>query len=111
MFFNTHTLIESQTPNEGFLTEVVIHVFIMELLLQIRLDFDTFVITGPSTATVTGKWLTWVLEPEVYTTETQCSTDIFGVTGVPSVPNVCGTLTGDHCEFELVTYVFIFSSC
>jgi len=67
---------------------------------QIRLDFDTFVITGPSTATVTGKWLTWVLEPEVYTTETQCSTDIFGVTGVPSVPNVCGTLTGDHLYFD-----------
>ena len=63
---------------------------------QIRLDFDTFVITGPSTKTITSTLLYYEVEPENYVQYSQCSTDIFGISNAPTVPPLCGTLTGDH---------------
>jgi hypothetical protein len=65
------------------------------IFLQIRLDFSTFVISGPSTLTAsvatgpTGKEVSFA---------TQCLTDTFSLTGpIGSVPPViCGTNTGEH---------------
>ena len=68
--------------------------------LQIRLDFQTFAISGPSTdtnsiglavgiqkAVGTGKKLSYA---------SRCSTDSFEITNTPNVPVLCGTLTGEH---------------
>jgi hypothetical protein len=72
---------------------------------QLRIDFNSFVIAGPSTITTsaytelngvptaTGKGV-------VVSTATQCLTDAFSVTGpggsVP--PVICGTNTGQHSK-------------
>ena len=75
------------------------------LFFQLRLDFSTFVIAGPSTITLTalaelnGNVVT---KPGVpVSLATQCLTDTFSVTGPSgSVPPViCGTNTGEHSEF------------
>ena len=72
---------------------------------QIRLDFNTFVIAGPSTSTYstgqeTGGSLTFGNGNPV-TTYTQCSTDTFSVTGTPggNPPVICGTNTGYHSKY------------
>jgi hypothetical protein len=66
-----------------------------------RLDFNTFVITGPSTETTasfdtlggnpvqTGKGVGATLA-------TTCATDVLSITNAPNLPTLCGTLTGDH---------------
>ncbi|XP_059087694.1 uncharacterized protein LOC131884073 isoform X2 [Tigriopus californicus] len=72
-------------------------------ICQLRLDFNSFVITGPSTSTVsTSKTLNGQQVGSTVgvasTQATQCLTDSFSVTnpnGVsPSV--ICGTNTGEH---------------
>ena len=69
-------------------------------LFQMRLDFNTFVITGPSTYTDTE---TKILNGQVNVANgkeagyaTTCATDIFSITNAPNLPTLCGTLTGEH---------------
>jgi len=73
---------------------------------QVRLDFDTFVITGPSTNTASvGKQLGGGIIPgaaagKEFSYQGQCQTDTFTVSGT-TVPVLCGTLTGDHIYFDV----------
>ena len=84
-------------------------------IFQIRLDFDTFVITGPSTNEITGTYVSVVVGNDGEQVQySNCATDIFTVTNQQTLPNVCGTLTGDHgnelkelsCE-KYTYYIFI----
>ena len=64
-------------------------------------DFSTFVITGPSTSSVSvGKMLAGEFNPdgEAVADATQCLTDTFSITNQVSVPVICGTNTGYHGE-------------
>jgi len=76
-------------------------------ICQIRLDLDTFVITGPSTAVTTnalmvelGGMIRGGNGGKIITQRTNCATDTFSVGNAPSIPVVCGTLTGDHVYFD-----------
>ena len=75
--------------------------------MQIRLDFNTFTIAGPSTATATiGKIIGGSISPGgglLATTATQCLTDTFTMTGVAGAvpPTICGTNTGYHGNLSL----------
>lgn len=73
-----------------------------ENICQLRLDFDTFVIAGPSTLTL-SVYLQSGGNPssagaKAGSTATMCLTDMFTISSDPglSVPGVCGTLTGEH---------------
>ena len=70
-------------------------------ICQIRLDFSTFVITGPSTSSVSlGLMLAGEYNPggvEV-SDRTQCQTDTFSITNQVTVPVICGTNSGFHGE-------------
>ena len=76
-------------------------------LLKLRLDFSTFVITGPSTLTETiGQALFGLLTGGGAGTNvraaTQCATDTFTVTGGKggnSPPVICGTNSNQHSKF------------
>ena len=68
-------------------------------ICQMRLDFNTFVITGPSTETAsTAK----ILNGAVHQTGVEanqastCATDVFTITNAENLPELCGTLTGEH---------------
>ena len=81
-------------------------------ICQIRLDLDTFVITGPSTAITTnalmvelGGMIRAVNGGKIFTQRTNCATDTFSIGNAPSVPVVCGTLTGDHSKYMKPTAV------
>ena len=72
-------------------------------ICQIRLDLDTFVITGPSTvSTSIGLFLggegsvAGVAQGDKGT----CKSDTFSISGAPHIPTVCGTLTGEHSKFH-----------
>merc|ERR1719225_2608150 len=76
-------------------------------ICQIRLDLDTFIITGPSTATVTSTVMVELAGMvraanggKQYTQRTNCATDTFSIGNAPSVPVLCGTLTGDHIYYD-----------
>jgi len=89
----------------------VIETFYKETLLakfcqfqQLRLDFSTFVISGPNTftqstvAVVNGAFTQGGISSD--SLATQCLTDTFSVTGVGSHPPViCGTNSGYHSGF------------
>ena len=67
-------------------------------------DFSTFVITGPSTSSVSvGKMLAGEFNPdgEAVADATQCLTDTFSITNQVSVPVICGTNTGYHGKLGL----------
>ena len=72
------------------------------------MDFDTFVITGPSTNSITvAKQTHGIVDQgnaagKLISTATQCLTDTFTVSGVSSVPILCGTLTGEHSKYKEV---------
>lgn len=79
-------------------------------ICQMRLDFSTFVITGPSTATRTqGKEINGVIgdiaNGKEFSYQSQCLTDTFTVsgqnTGLNSPPTICGTNTGQHMYAEM----------
>ncbi len=71
---------------------------------QLRLDLNTFVITGPSTITLSaglevgGSLSTAGGVP--FALATQCQTDTFSMTGVPggTPPVICGTNSGYHSK-------------
>lgn len=72
-------------------------------ICQIRLDFSTFVITGPSTSSVSvGLALAGEFNPGgiAVADTTQCLTDTFSVTNQVSVPVICGTNTGFHVYLD-----------
>lgn len=70
---------------------------------QLRLDFNSFVIAGPSTLTVSTN-----LEAggsiaaggKAVNQATECLTDTFSLTGPPgsAPPVICGTNSGEHSE-------------
>lgn len=70
--------------------------------LQLRLDFNTFVITGPNTYTILSVYTgnggaVTTAAGLLLSPGTQCLTDSFSVTGYGSSPPViCGTNTGYH---------------
>jgi hypothetical protein len=74
-------------------------------ICQIRLDFDTFVVTGPSTETtvafeqLNGNALKTGNGKDASLAST-CATDVFHVTNAPNLPELCGTLSGEHVYFE-----------
>ncbi len=79
-------------------------------ILQFRLDFQSFVITGPSTLTLSvGKTTNGVLTlagTEV-AEATQCLDDVFTVTNAPNLPYICGTNSGEHgTTFAKSTWVW-----
>ena len=69
------------------------------------MDFNTFVITGPSTLTASVvKTVGGSIAPGgavPMSSATQCLTDTFTITGVPggSPPVICGTNNGYHGNF------------
>eukprot|EP00095_Tigriopus_kingsejongensis_P007394 maker-scaffold112_size353035-snap-gene-1.14 protein:Tk07394 transcript:maker-scaffold112_size353035-snap-gene-1.14-mRNA-1 annotation:"PREDICTED: uncharacterized protein LOC103516194" len=68
----------------------------------LRLDFNTFVINGPSTKTeVTGEAIAGVISASAgqdINQASRCLTDSFSVTspGSTAPPTICGTNTGEH---------------
>ena len=81
------------------------------LYFQIRLDFTTFVITGPSTSTVSTHYvLNGNMIPTVspnfatryMSKQGSCATDIFVVSHQQNVPELCGTLTGEHGTYHCI---------
>ena len=72
------------------------------------MDFDTFVITGPSTNSITIiKQTNGVVDQgnaagKLVSSATQCLTDTFRVSEASSVPILCGTLTGEHSKYNEV---------
>ena len=74
-----------------------------------RLDFNSFVISGPSTLTASigetlyGNFLTVDAAGGADVTDAgQCRTDTFTVSN-SEVPILCGTNTGDHLYFDATT--------
>ena len=67
-----------------------------------RLDFNTFAITGPSTSTVSigkiigGQVTDGKTAGKLYSYAGRCLTDVFTVSGDVGVPPLCGTLSGEH---------------
>ena len=77
-----------------------------DFIFQLRLDFSTFVITGPSTSTFstgTNAGGSTNLGGSNTSPATQCLTDTFSVTGSAgsNPPAICGTNTGYHSKFFL----------
>lgn len=70
-------------------------------ICQLRLDFETFAITGPATITASGgKKLNGIgTDGLEFNHVTQCLTDTFGVSHT-RVPTLCGTLTGEHVYMD-----------
>ena len=95
MNFLTHDNVACHTLNQCL--EIISSSF------QLRLDFTTFVITGPSTSSATA---TEIINGQpaaggvAVATRGQCLTDTFSVTnpGGLTPPVICGTNSGDHSE-------------
>jgi len=79
----------------------------IQLSFQLRLDFTTFVITGPSTNTLStakqfgGSQMMGDAAGVLASPATNCLTDTFSVTGSPggNPPTICGTNTGYHSKY------------
>jgi len=72
-------------------------------ICQIRLDFSTFIISGPSTSSVSvGLMTAGNFNPggKEVTDGTQCLTDTFTITNQVTVPMICGINTGYHVYFD-----------
>ena len=64
-----------------------------------RLDFNSFIITGPSTVTDSFGFVVNGVPAEAgikANPATSCATDIFTITNAPNLPELCGTLSGEH---------------
>ena len=90
--------------NKGYANFFINLIILLDLYVQVRLDFNTFVISGPSTlSTSVGELLNGVLTPNpgaglAVSSATQCLTDTFTITNQASLPMVCGTLSGQHSK-------------
>ena len=86
---------------------------------QLRLDFISFVLNGPSASTVTtfatlngisgqgtGNGLSM-------TNGGQCDVDSFSVSspGNSGTPLICGTNSGEHCKYRYILQGVLFSYC
>ena len=76
-----------------------------------RLDFDTFIISGPSTSSVTighqlAGTLVGVANGKGVADATQCQTDTFNVRNQNTLPVLCATLTGEHGKFVIVMLLY-----
>ena len=73
-------------------------------ICQIRLDFTTFVITGPNTVTDSYNLMLngdIVLDGGKKVAQTgMCLTDTFAISNQETVPIICGTNTGEHGELS-----------
>ncbi len=84
--------------------------------LQLRLDFNNFVITGPNTLTdavANRKEMSGVVAPGggvAVNRFTQCSTDTFSVSNPdgPNPPAICGTNSNEHSEFFMTVLLKTF---
>ena len=75
-------------------------------ICQIRLDFETFVISGPSTVTrsmmsaifgvASGSTSTTADTSRDVSYATNCLTDTFTISHTDNVPVLCGDLADDH---------------
>ena len=76
-----------------------------EDICQIRLDFLTFAITGPSTDSASVGKLLNGFESKASGKEIgnagRCLTDTFSISNQNSVPVICGTNTGFHVYFDV----------
>ena len=63
------------------------------------MDFDTFVITGPQTSSVSLA----KLAGKKFNYAGACQTDVFSVSGT-TVPPLCDTLTGEHGKYETLLF-------
>ena len=72
------------------------------IIILLLLNSSTFVITGPSTTTLSvGKMLAGQVTlagGEAVGDTTQCLTDTFSITNQQTVPVICGTNSGFHGE-------------
>ena len=71
-------------------------------ICQIRLELETFVITGPSTiSTSVGLFLGGEGSAAglALGDKGTCKSDTFSISGASHIPVLCGTLTGEHCKF------------
>ena len=76
-----------------------------------RLDFNSFVISGPSTVSLSiAKMLNGVLNAPTgkeVSQKSTCATDSFSVSNSPNIPNLCGTLSGEHGNYlHLLTNLY-----
>jgi len=77
-------------------------------ICQLRLDFETFTLTGPSTVetaeclSIAGNCVTGT---GTYSSASQCATDLFSVTnpGGLTPPAICGTNSGEHMYVDSST--------
>ena len=87
---------------------------IVTCFFQLRLDFSTFVITGPSTDTNSLQLATAGVAlaggGKILTTMTQCLSDTFSVTnpGGQSPPVICGTNTGEHSKEHMKKSLLVY---
>ena len=78
------------------------------------MDFESFVLTGPSTVTTSSSAMTAGAPTSkaglkvAYNLGT-CATDMFTVSGNTYVPPLCSTLTGDHGNLNENENAYIFS--
>ena len=75
-----------------------------------RLDFTNFVISGPSTLTASLALQTNGVVAnagKAFSLRGNCLTDSFTVSGAPGVPELCGTLTGEHSMCILLSKLFL----
>ena len=94
-------------PKNYFCKKVIFNsnFFLSKWFLKLRLDFETFVISGPSTGSdtdaVDGACKNGVFtspSPATCSLASQCLTDSFSITnpGGSAPPTICGTNTGKH---------------
>ncbi len=74
---------------------------IIGILFQLRLDFETFVINGPTTAStsvfhILGGQVIGRANGVAVSIGTQCLTDTFQISNQANLPLICGTMTGEH---------------
>jgi hypothetical protein len=74
----------------------------------LRLDFNTFVLAGPSTVTLSAAKqiagnILYTADGVEISQATNCLTDTFSITGVPGgvPPVICGTNSGYHGKWTL----------
>ena len=125
MIFARYVIFEISTlffPKRGIALKIIsvkksfsiLIFFLSKWFFKLRLDFETFVISGPSTGSdtdaVDGACKNGVFtspSPATCSLASQCLTDSFSITnpGGSAPPTICGTNTGKHSEIML-TFVF-----
>merc|ERR1711874_250704 len=98
------TYIEIMSPSAGKCTPQICPT--TSNICQIRLELETFVITGPSTiSTSVGLFLGGEGSAGgiAMGDKGTCKSDTFSITGASHIPVLCGTLTGEHLYIDADT--------